>query len=97
MSMVSIVHTDETREGFIYRVRVYTTNSGRVVVEKVQYGVLSGAAIRTEHATNGSRGRAFKYMAREQMEEALTVLVLRAMADPLNEPFLFADIPGIEA
>lgn len=88
--------TDETRDGFIYRVRVYPGgNSGRTVVEKVQFGVLSGATVRTEHATNGSRARAFKYLTREQMEEAFTVLVLRAMAAPMNEPVLFADIPNI--
>lgn len=88
--------TDETRDGFVYRVRVYPSgNNGRTVVEKLQFGVLSGVVVRTEHTTNGSRARGFKYLTREQMEEAFTVLVLRALAAPMNEPVLFADIPNL--
>ena len=39
MSIVSSALTDETRDGFIYRARVYTIATGRVVIEKVQFGV----------------------------------------------------------
>lgn len=94
MTFNPIVMAD--RDGNIYGVKVYPhPGTGCTLIQKAQYGVMCAVEASTSHATNGSRGRAFKYLTRDQMEEAFTVLVLRAMAAPMNEALLFADIPGM--
>ena len=85
----------ETREGFIYEARAHYEDCGYTSITKTSFSVLKAVSIRTNHSTNGSRGRAFKFLTWEEMEEAFTALLLRMYIDPKDEPFLFSDIPGL--